>query len=111
MAEFSALFRRRPSPVTLVGAALVSLGFLLTTIDWRFLTLCALGTFGPGILREWGWVKDKDEFQMRAAHRAGGLTPKKRKRPVPLGSGRENIGIPDGDRTRVAAVKGRCPNH
>ena len=71
MAEFLSLFRRRPAPATLIGAVLVLLGFLLTEIDWRFLTLCALGTFGPGILREWGWVKDKDEFQMRAVHRAG----------------------------------------
>ncbi len=71
MAESSSLWRRRPAPATLIGAALVVLGILLTAVDWRFLGLCALGTFGPGILREWGWVKDKDEFQMRAVHRAG----------------------------------------
>lgn len=28
-----------------------------------------LGTFGPGILRELGWLKDKDEFERRAALR------------------------------------------
>ncbi len=71
MAESFSPWRRRPAPATLVGAVLVILGFLLTEVDWRFLALCALGTFGPGILREWGWVKDKDEFQMRAVHRAG----------------------------------------
>lgn len=71
MAESSSLWQRRPATATLVGAILVILGFLLTSIDWRFLALAALGTFGPGILREWGWVKDKDEFQMRALHRAG----------------------------------------
>jgi hypothetical protein len=71
MSESTSLFRRRPAPATLVGAALVILGFILAELDWRFLTLCAVGTFGPGILRELGWVKDKDEFQMRATHRAG----------------------------------------
>jgi hypothetical protein len=70
MAE-SSFFRRRPAPATLVGAGLVILGFFLAEIDWRFLAVSALGTFGPGILRELGWVSDKDEFQMRAAHRAG----------------------------------------
>ena len=38
--------------------------------EW-FLLLAALGTFGPGILREMGWLCDKDEFQRRAEHRAG----------------------------------------
>lgn len=71
MAESSPLFSRRPAPATLVGAALVILGFILAEIDWRFIALCGLGAFGPGILREWGWVKDKDEFQMRATYRAG----------------------------------------
>ena len=70
MTDFSSRWRR-PATATLVGAGLVILGFLLAETDWRFLTLCALGTFGPGILRELGWVKDKDEFQMRAVHRAG----------------------------------------
>jgi hypothetical protein len=36
-----------------------------------FLLLAALGTFGPGVLRETGWLRDKDELQLRAAHRAG----------------------------------------
>jgi hypothetical protein len=49
----------------------VVLGFLLTGVSWGFLTLVALGTFGPGILRELGWLKDKDEFERRAARRAG----------------------------------------
>ncbi|MCK9995691.1 MAG: hypothetical protein KAH56_05335 [Candidatus Krumholzibacteria bacterium] len=71
MPESSSFWRRRPTVATLVGAVLVILGFLLAIIDWRFLALSALGTFGPGILREWGWVKDKDEFQMQAVHRAG----------------------------------------
>jgi hypothetical protein len=36
-----------------------------------FLLLAAVGTFGPGVLRETGWLRDKDELQLRAAHRAG----------------------------------------
>lgn len=67
----SSFWKRRPAPATLVGAGLVILGFVLAEIDWRFLAVSALGTFGPGILRELGWVNDKDEFQMRAAHKAG----------------------------------------
>ena len=46
-------------------------GLLLTSLSWWFLLLTALGTFGPGILREMGWLRDKDEFQRRADHRAG----------------------------------------
>ena len=59
------------SPVNLIAGSLVILGFVLSEIDWGFLALCAVGTFGPGILRELGWLKDKDEFEMRAARRAG----------------------------------------
>jgi len=59
------------SPSNLVAGSLVLGGFLLTAIDWGFLALCALGIFGPGILRELGWLKDKDEFELRAARRAG----------------------------------------
>ncbi len=59
------------SPVNLIAGSLVILGFALTGIDWGFLALSALGTFGPGILREIGWLRDKDEFEMRAARRAG----------------------------------------
>jgi len=71
MADMTSILRRRPPTATLVGAGLFILGFLLTEIDWRFLALSALGAFGPGILREWGWVRDKDEFQLEAARRAG----------------------------------------
>jgi len=51
----------------LVGAGI----FLAVTVDMLFLVLAALGTFGPGIARELGWLRDQDEFQRRAAHRAG----------------------------------------
>lgn len=61
----------RPSPATLVGAALVILGFMLADVSWWFIALSGLGAFGPGVLRELGWLKDKDEFARRAAQRAG----------------------------------------
>jgi hypothetical protein len=63
--------RWRPSRATLVAAALVILGLLLTEVSWWFVILVGLGALGPGVLREFGLLKDKDELQMRAAHRAG----------------------------------------
>ena len=65
-------FRWRPSPATLIAGGVVLLGFVLAQwYRWGFIALIGLGTFGPGILREMGWLKDQDEFQRRAAHRAG----------------------------------------
>lgn len=65
-------FRWRPSPATLIGGAVVLLGFALAQwYRWEFLALMGVGAFGPGILRELGWLKDQDEFKRRAAHRAG----------------------------------------
>ena len=63
--------RWRPTQTSLVAGGMVIAGFLLTSVSWWFLLLTALGTFGPGILREVGWLRDKDEFQRQAAHRAG----------------------------------------
>ena len=63
--------RRRPSPATLIGGVLVILGFVLMNWNEWFMVLIGAGTFGPGILRELGWLKDQDEFKRRAAHRAG----------------------------------------
>ena len=60
-----------PTHATLAAGALVILGFALSEINWWFLTLAALGTFGPGILRETGILNDQDEFQRRADRRAG----------------------------------------
>ncbi|NQV30412.1 MAG: hypothetical protein HQ508_05955 [Candidatus Marinimicrobia bacterium] len=60
-----------PTKGTQVAGGLVILGFLLSDYYEGFLTLAALGTFGPGILRELGFLNDHDEFQRRAAHRAG----------------------------------------
>jgi len=60
-----------PAHGTLVAGAVVMLGFALSEINWWFLSLAALGTFGPGILRETGLLNDQDEFQRRADRRAG----------------------------------------
>ncbi|HOX26846.1 MAG TPA: hypothetical protein PLL30_14580 [Candidatus Krumholzibacteria bacterium] len=63
---------RRPAVATTVGAALTAAGILLgTLVDMGFLVLAAFGTFGPGILRELGWLHDQDEFRRQAAWRAG----------------------------------------
>jgi hypothetical protein len=61
----------RPAPATLIGAGLVLLGFLLADVSWWFVVLCGAGAFGPGLLRELGWLQDKDEFHRRTAQRAG----------------------------------------
>lgn len=62
----------RPSRVGIVAAILSGGGILLAvTANMSFLILAALGTFGPGILRELGWLRDQDEFQRQAARRAG----------------------------------------
>jgi hypothetical protein len=65
--------RRAVPPLPgLVAAALVILGILLTMfVAEGFLALAGLGAFGPGILRELGLLRDQDEFQRQAAHRAG----------------------------------------
>ena len=63
--------RWRPTRTKLVASGIVIAGFWLTSLSWWFLLLVALGTFGPGVLREIGWLNDKDEFQRRADHRAG----------------------------------------
>ena len=63
--------RWRPTRTNLIAGGLVIVGFLLTEVNWWFFLLVAAGTLGPGILREVGWLRDKDEFQRQAAHRAG----------------------------------------
>ena len=63
--------RWRPTRTNLIAGGLVIGGFVLTEVNWWFFLLVAAGTFGPGILREIGWLRDKDEFQRQAAHRAG----------------------------------------
>jgi hypothetical protein len=61
-----------PSLPVLVAGMLVVTGVLLSMfLAMGFLILVGLGAFGPGVLREMGWLRDEDEFQREAAHRAG----------------------------------------
>ena len=61
-----------PSPAGLVAGGLVILGVLLwMLVNKGLIVVAGLGAFGPGILRELGWLNDQDEFQRQAAHRAG----------------------------------------
>ena len=65
---------RQMSRASLMATGLVVLGVLLTMFVGReFLVVAALGAFGPGVLRELGWLEDQDEFQRQAARRAGYL--------------------------------------
>ncbi len=71
MAEQTAARRMPPLP-GLIAGGLVILGLMLSTFAAEgFLIVAGLGAFGPGILRELGWLRDQDEFQRQAAHRAG----------------------------------------
>jgi hypothetical protein len=54
-----------------VAGGVVIAGFWLSSVSWWFFLLVGAGALGPGILRETGWLRDKDEFQRRADHRAG----------------------------------------
>jgi hypothetical protein len=66
--------RRRglPGMPGLIAGALTILGVLLFMFVHKgLLVVAGLGIFGPGILRELGWLNDHDEFQRQAAHRAG----------------------------------------
>ncbi|MFQ5571893.1 MAG: hypothetical protein ACE5G0_19615 [Rhodothermales bacterium] len=64
--------RKLPSLPGLIAGALVVLGVLLWMfVSKGFLFVAGLGAFGLGILRELGWLRDQDEFQRQAAHRAG----------------------------------------
>ena len=71
MAEKKVRKRWRPTRTNLVAGSMVVAGFMLVSLSWWFLLLAALGTFAPGVLREMGWLRDKDEFQLQAARRAG----------------------------------------
>lgn len=73
MAETASEQRSFPLP-QMIAAGLVGLGIALGMfVDMGYMVLAAVGAFGPGMLREMGWLDDKDEFQRRAAHRAGYL--------------------------------------
>ena len=65
---------RIPPVSKLIAGGLVVLGLLLSGfVSWGFFILAGLGAFGPGILRELGWLRDQDEFQRQATYRAGYL--------------------------------------
>lgn len=66
--------RPKPARTTLVAGGLVALGIILAmTLSMGFLIVSAVGAFGPGLLRELGWLDDLDEFQRQASYRAGYL--------------------------------------
>lgn len=70
MATIPDVLRSRPAPATLAGGALVLVGFWFLGVHPIFYVILAAGAFGPGLLREFGWLRDQDEFQRRIAHRA-----------------------------------------
>jgi hypothetical protein len=56
----------------LIAGGLVILGVLLSMfVAEGLLVVAGFGAFGPGMLRELGLLRDQDEFQRQAAHRAG----------------------------------------
>jgi len=64
--------RRALPRADIVASVLVAVGVLA----WMFvsrglLVIAGAGAFGPGLLRELGWLDDHDEFQREAARRAG----------------------------------------
>jgi hypothetical protein len=71
MPRFGELPRWRPGRATLISGALVVAGIVLAEVNWWFFLLSGVGACGPGILREMGVLKDKDERALRAAQRAG----------------------------------------
>ncbi len=64
--------RKLPPLPALIAGGLVVLGIMLATfVAEVWLVVAGIGAFGPGMLRELGWLRDQDEFQRQAAHRAG----------------------------------------
>ena len=71
MSRLTQALPARPPLATIIASVFVLAGFLLAEINWGFIAISAVATFTPGILREMGLLKDKDEFQLEAARRAG----------------------------------------
>lgn len=72
MSRSGGLLTWRPTRVGAIAGTMVIGGLVLTQVaSWWFLLLVAMGAFGPGILREVGVLRDKDEFERAAARRAG----------------------------------------
>ncbi len=64
--------RSLPGLTGIIAGGVVILGVAL----WMFvnkglLIVAGIGVFAPGFLREFGWLRDHDEFQRQAARRAG----------------------------------------
>lgn len=51
----------RPSRTSLIAGAIVVAGFWLSSVSWWFFLLVGIGTFGPGLLREFGVLNDRDD--------------------------------------------------
>lgn len=64
-------FNGKLNGATWVGAILAILGLFLMNLNGWFFLLVAVGAIGPGLLRELGWIHDKDEFQLQSLRRAG----------------------------------------
>jgi hypothetical protein len=63
---------KMPAVTGLIAGGLVVAGVALWMLVAKPLLIVAgIGAFGPGILRELGWLRDRDEFQREAAYRAG----------------------------------------
>lgn len=73
MAESRNGLRWPLTTTTTIAGVMVIAGFALSEVNWWFFLLTAAGTLGPGLLREFGWLRDRDEFQRRADYRAGYL--------------------------------------
>ena len=72
MSEPSAHGPRLLPPAGVVATILVAAGVLLwMSVSRGLLIVAGVGAFGPGLLREVGWLRDHDEFQREAARRAG----------------------------------------
>ncbi len=64
--------RRRFGPSQWIPIALATIGMVLGfTVHMAFNILTALGLFGPGLLREFGLLRDRHEDQRRIATTAG----------------------------------------
>jgi hypothetical protein len=64
--------RLRSSPIGIFAFVLFTVGLGLgVTAHKGFLIMMALGAFGPGLLRQFGWLDDLDEFQKEAAAKSG----------------------------------------
>ena len=68
----AASIRQRPTLLSFLPLVIVAAGIILWMVAGKaWIALAAVGAFGPGLLRELGVLRDKDEHQVQAARRAG----------------------------------------